>query len=349
MVAGPTKKTFIIAEAGVNHNGRLDFALEMVDIAAKAGADAIKFQTFSAEHLVLPGTAKASYQIHTTSDADQYSMLKNLELPKKTYELISKKCRDVNIEFMSTAFDESNADFLMNLGITRIKIPSGEITNKPFLEFLARKDLPIILSTGMSSLNEIRDAIDCIESARLKAGYVRPIRDIVTILHCTSSYPAPLNEVNLNVMKTLSKEFNFQIGYSDHTLGSEVAIAAVALGATVIEKHFTLDCSLQGPDHKASLSPTDLLNFVQKIRNTEYALGGSEKFVTNSEFQTRDLVRRSIVTARDLRAGEILTKSDFIMLRPGTGISPMRINDVLEKTPNKNIKKNKILQWGDLF
>ena len=238
---------------------------------------------------------------------------------------------------MSTAFDESNADFLIKLGITRIKIPSGEITNKPFLEFLAKKDLPIILSTGMSNLKEIRDAVDCIEFARIKAGFVRPMKDILTILHCTSSYPAPLNEVNLNVMKTLSKEYDFQIGYSDHTLGSEVAIAAIALGARVIEKHFTIDSSLPGPDHKASLSPTGLFNFVQQIRNIEHALGGYEKFTTNSEFQTRDLVRRSIVTTRHLKVGETLAESDFIMLRPGTGISPMLINTVLEKKPIMNI------------
>lgn len=348
MVIGNTRKTFIIAEAGVNHNGRIDLALEMVDIAANAGADAIKFQTFSARKLVLPGTAKAYYQVHTTSEADQYSMLKNLELSEENYRLIKDKCLAANIEFMSTAFDESNADFLIKLGITRIKIPSGEITNKPFLEFLAKKDLPIILSTGMSNIFEIREAIDCIEAIRIKARFVRPISDILTILHCTSSYPASLSEVNLNVMNTLSKEFDCQIGYSDHTLGSEVAIGAVALGAQVIEKHFTIDSDLPGPDHKASLSPDELFDFVKKIRNIESALGSDEKLPTNSELPTRDLVRRSIVTARHLKAGDILTESDFIIVRPGTGISPMLINVVLTKTPNKNIEKGKILQWGDL-
>jgi len=248
-------KTFIIAEAGVNHNGNENLALRLVEVAAKSGAAAVKFQTFSADKLTRKGAAKAEYQKQTTGEGDQHGMLKALEMSQSLHKRLFAHCADLGIEFMSTAFDEEALDFLISLGLKRIKVPSGEITNAPFLRHMASKGLPMIVSTGMAELQEVVAAVDIIRAERLKHGFSEPLADKVTILHCTSNYPAKSADVNLRAMKTMSQATGMPIGYSDHTLGLAVSTGAVALGATVIEKHFTLDSTLPGPDHGASLEP----------------------------------------------------------------------------------------------
>lgn len=341
-------KTFIIAEAGVNHNGSEARAIELVEAAARAGADAVKFQTFSADKLVAPGAGKAEYQARETGEGDQHSMLKALELSEDAHRRIAARCGALGIEFMSTPFDEEAADFLVGLGMRRIKVPSGEITNEPFLRFLAAKGLPMILSTGMADLDEIRRAVAVVEAARAKAGFDAPLQEVLTILHCTSNYPAACGDVNLRAMQTIARELRLPVGYSDHTLGLAVSTAAVALGATVIEKHFTLDRELPGPDHKASLSLDELAALVRQIRDVEQALGSAEKRPTASELPIRALVRRSVTTVRPMRAGEVLRAGDIALLRPGTGIPPGEADRAVGRALARDVPAGTTLQWMDL-
>lgn len=338
---------FIIAEAGVNHNGSEVQAMALVDAAAKAGADAVKFQTFNADKLVRPGAAKAEYQERETGSGDQHSMLRALELPANAYSRLLGRCNELGIEFMSTPFDEEAADFLCELGMRRIKVPSGELTNHPFLRRLAAKRLPLILSTGMSSLDEVVEAINVIKEAwRLERVEIHP--DMLTILHCTSNYPAEPVDVNLRAMQTLGNACQLPVGYSDHTEGVAIAIAAVALGATVLEKHFTLDHGLPGPDHKASLEPEMFARMVQEVRIVERALGDGVKQPRSAELPVRDLVRRSITLARSVRSGQALAATDLVLLRPGNGIPPKNLDKVIGRRVARDIDAGTMLEWSDL-
>ncbi|MDB5790414.1 MAG: neuB [Massilia sp.] len=341
-------KTFIIAEAGVNHNGNDDMALQLVDTAAACGADAVKFQTFSAAKLVRAGAEKAEYQQRATGSGDQYSMLKALEMSPELHHRLVARCTALGIEFMSTPFDAEAADFLLGLGMKRVKVPSGEITNIPFLKFLASKGAPLIVSTGMATLDEIKIAVRTIAEARQQAGFGGDLADALTILHCTSNYPAKCSDVNLRAMQTIAAETGMPIGYSDHTLGLAVSTAAVALGARVIEKHFTLDRELPGPDHKASLTPAELKALVGQIRDVEMALGSNVKAPTESELPIRELVRRSVTTTRALEAGDTLGADDVVLLRPGTGIPPADMEKIAGKKALRALAAGTTLQWQDL-
>jgi N-acetylneuraminate synthase len=333
--------TYVIAEAGVNHDGSLERALALVDVAADAGADAVKFQTFRAESIAAAGARKARYQAETTGTAEsQLEMLRRLELAPEHHDALSARCRERGIEFLSTAFDRESLDLLVGrLGIARVKVPSGEITNGPLLLAMARTGLPIILSTGMSTLDEIREALgvlahgwtvehDPLTSADFRAlvrapGAAELVRERVTILQCTTEYPAPFADVNLRAMDTLRDTFGAAVGLSDHSPGIAVPIAAVSRGATVVEKHFTLDRTLPGPDHRASLEPDELSAMIEGIRAVEQALGDGEKSPRPSELGNRDVARRSLVAARAIAAGAIITADDVTAKRPGTGRSPM--------------------------
>jgi N,N'-diacetyllegionaminate synthase len=348
MVSPMKTRTLIIAEAGVNHNGSEDLAIQLVEAAARAGADAVKFQTFSADKLVAPGAGKAEYQARETGEGDQHSMLKALELSQAAHLRLFERCQALGIEFMSTPFDEDAARLLLDLGMRRIKVPSGEITNEPFLRFLARQGLPMILSTGMADLDEIRRAVAVVAAARAEADLREPLQEVLTILHCTSNYPAACSDVNLRAMQTIARETGLPVGYSDHTLGLAVSTAAVALGATVIEKHFTLDRDMPGPDHKASLSLDDLAVLVRQIRDVEDALGAPEKKPTASELPIRALVRRSVTLTRARRAGEALRPEDLALLRPGTGILPCELEKVPGRVLARDLPAGTTLQWTDL-
>lgn len=341
-------RTLIIAEAGVNHNGSEALALELVEAAAHAGADAVKFQTFSADKLVAPGAGKAEYQARETGEGDQHSMLKALELSQAAHQRLFVRCQALGIEFMSTPFDEDAARFLLNLGMRRIKVPSGEITNDPFLRFLAGKGLPMILSTGMADMDEIHRAVAVVAAARAEAGLREPLREVLTILHCTSNYPAACSDVNLRAMQSIARELELPVGYSDHTLGLAVSTAAVALGASVIEKHFTLDREMPGPDHKASLSLEELAALVRQIRDVENALGSPEKRPTASELPIRALVRRSVTLVRAARAGQALQAEDMTLLRPGTGIGPGELERIPGRVLTRDLPAGTTLQWTDL-
>jgi N-acetylneuraminate synthase len=313
-VIGPASPCFVIAEAGVNHNGDLDIAKGLVDVAVAAGADAVKFQTFKAEKVVSPAAPKADYQLQTTADDEsQYTMLKKLELSFEAHHVLKAYCQDRDILFMSTPFDEDSADFLESLGVWVYKIPSGEITNQPLIEHIAAKNLPIILSTGMSALTEVSQAVDWIKSAG---------NDQLVLLHCVSNYPADPSDVNLKAMNVMAYAFQTPVGYSDHTPGIEVALAAVALGASVIEKHFTLDRNMAGPDHQASLEPDQLAAMVAGIRTVESAMGHGLKEPAPSEANTASIARRSLVAAQDLKAGTVLREEHIAIRRPGTGLPP---------------------------
>ena len=337
-------RCFIIAEAGVNHNGRLDLALALVDAAADAGADAVKFQTFKADSLVKRGTAKAAYQAQATGDGDQHAMIAALELDEAQHDAIRDRCRAREIEFMSTPFDIWALDLLRRLGVQRLKVPSGELTNRPFIEALARQGLPIILSTGMATLDEVSRTTGWLRTARPD----QDLRTWVTVLHCTSNYPAAPADVNLKAMLTLQSALDLPVGYSDHTLGTDVPMAAVALGATVIEKHFTLDTGLPGPDHKASLDPAQLAAMVKGIRAVEAALGDGVKEPTASEWPIRQLVRRSAFVVRDLPAGHVLTGADLEFLRPGDGIGPEHSVELEGRHTARPLDAGHRLAWEDL-
>lgn len=345
MVAQQRQPTFIIAEAGVNHNGDLTMALRLVDVAADAGADAVKFQTFSAEKLTRRGAEKAEYQKNATGAGDQYDMLKALEMTEEMHSRVLERCHERGIEFMSTAFDEDSFDFLVSLGIKRVKVPSGEITNHPFLRHMARSGLPMIVSTGMATLDEVRKATEVVRSTSPTAG--ETASDLI-VLHCTSNYPAAPKDVNLLAMRTIAGELNVPVGYSDHTLGITISVAAVAMGAQVIEKHFTLDKSLPGPDHGASLDPTELAAMIEAIRLVEAGLGDGVKAPTASELPVRALVRRSATAVRDIAVGEVIQRADVILLRPGNGIQPADIERVAGHKAGRSIAAGETLQWSDL-
>jgi N,N'-diacetyllegionaminate synthase len=336
--------SFIIAEAGVNHNGRLDLALQLVDRAAEAGADAVKFQTFKADHLVKRGTAKAAYQQAQTGDGDQHAMISALELDEAQHEAIRARCDQRGIEFMSTPFDEWALQMLVCMGVRRLKVPSGELTNRPFVEAMARCEIPIIVSTGMASLEEVRRTVGWLRDVRPSVDS----REWITILHCTSNYPAAFADVNLRAMQTLAAALDLPVGYSDHTLGTDIAIAAVALGATVIEKHFTLDTALPGPDHKASLNPEQLTAMVRGIRAVEAALGNGVKEPAPSEIPIRQLVRRSAFLARAVPADHTLALDDLEFLRPGDGIGPEHALELTGRRTRRALAEGQRLAWEDL-
>jgi N,N'-diacetyllegionaminate synthase len=339
---------FIIAEAGVNHNGSAELALELVGIAADAGADAIKFQTFTADKLVRKGAGKAEYQKQATGEGDQHSMLKKLEMSSELHLEIIKRCELLGIEFMSTAFDEDALDFLLAHGMKRIKIPSGEITNHPFIRHIASKNLAIILSTGMATMEEIIEAKAVIEDERTKCNFNESIEDVLTILHCTSNYPADPENVNLRAMNTIAEITMVPVGYSDHTLGIAVSTGAVALGAVVIEKHFSKSRELVGPDHRASLEPSELADLVSHIRIVSSALGSVEKKPTQSELPIRELVRRSITIDNNVTIGQVITKDDIVLMRPGSGILPKSIGDVVGMTAVRDLTSGETLKWSDI-
>jgi N-acetylneuraminate synthase/N,N'-diacetyllegionaminate synthase len=335
-------KTIIIAEAGVNHNGDLNTAKELIDVAKEAGADYVKFQTFKAETIVSKNAKKANYQIKNTNDNDsQFKMLKNLELSNSDHEILINYCKKKNIQFFSTAFDLDGVDYLDSLGLQMFKIPSGEITNYPYLKAVAKKNKPIILSTGMATLLEIEEALNIL----LKNGAQK---EEVIILHCNSAYPTPLEDVNLKAMLSIRDAFGVKIGYSDHSEGIEVSIAAVALGAIVIEKHFTLDRNFQGPDHKSSLEPDELKSMIKSIRNIEIAISGNgKKEPSKSEKKNIDIVRKSIYLKTNMIKGQKLKEDNLIMLRPGDGVSPMKFNEVINKIANKDLLVNTKLNIKD--
>ncbi|MGD9823966.1 N-acetylneuraminate synthase [Desulfobacter sp.] len=331
-------KVFIIAEAGVNHNGSLDRAREMVAIAADAGADAVKFQTFKAETLVTKSAVKADYQKKTSArDESQFEMLKKLELSHGAHSELIKICELKGIEFLSSPFDLETIDMLRGLGIQKWKIPSGEITNLPYLRKIASFGQEIILSTGMADLEEIKTALFVFTKAEI------PL-NMITVLHCNTEYPTPFQDVNLKAMQTIKGSFpGVRVGYSDHTKGIEVPVAAVAMGATMIEKHFTLDKHLPGPDHNASLLPEELAQMVRAVRNIELALGSGIKKPSRSEKKNIPIARKSIVAACSIAAGETLTEDNLTVKRPGTGISPMRWDDILGRTARRNYKKDDLI------
>lgn len=339
---------FIIAEAGVNHNGDLDRALEMIDAAHAMGADAVKFQTFSTEKVMTRSAEKAEYQKRQTGDGSQFDMVKKLELSEADHRAIVARCGERGIEFMSTAFDADSHDLLLDLGIRRVKIPSGEITNWPFVRQLVAAGLPLILSTGMADMQEIHDAIHVIAEARAAAGHAQPLGEILTVLHCTSNYPADFADVNLRAMGSIAAETGLPIGYSDHTLGISVATAAVALGATVIEKHFTLDRNLPGPDHAASIEPAEFAAMVAQIRSVEEALGSFVKAPAPAELGVRAVARRSIMSGRDMPAGTLLTEADLVMMRPGTGIPPTQIDRLLGRELRVDVGEGLQMSWDML-
>jgi N-acetylneuraminate synthase len=316
-------KTIIIAEAGVNHNGDLELARQLVASAAAAGADFVKFQTFVAEKIISREAPKAEYQRGTTDPGEsQFEMVRKLELSRTHHEVLIEECRRHGIGFFSTAFDRESFDLLVELGLDMVKIPSGELTNLPLLRYMTRLGLPTMLSTGMANLGEIEAAIAAIEAAGTP-------RERITVLHCTTEYPAPMEDVNLRSMLSMKSAFGVEVGYSDHTPGIEVPIAAVALGATVIEKHFTLDRNLPGPDHKASLEPDELKRMVDAIRNIERALGDGIKRPSPSELKNKPIARKSLVACRAIAAGEVFSADNITAKRPGTGISPMRWDEVI--------------------
>ena len=328
-------RIYIIAEAGVNHNGSLEIAKKMVDAAGEAGADAIKFQTFKAENIVTQNASRAEYQVKNTGeDTSQYSMLKKLELSYDDFRELKAYCDDSGIEFLSTPFDVESIDFLQELGIRFLKIPSGEITNFPYLRKIGQTGMPVIMSTGMSTLEEVGEAI------RVLRGYGS---NEISLLHCTTEYPAPLDSVNLRAMQAMAEAFNLPVGYSDHTSGIAVSVAAVAMGAVIIEKHFTLDRNMEGPDHKASLEPDELKAMVQSIRDVEMAMGTGEKTPAESECANADVARNSIVAKVCIKAGELLTEDNITVKRPGTGISPMKWNSVLGKTAPCDFKADDLI------
>jgi len=334
---GASHPCFIIAEAGVNHNGDVELAKELVDIAVDAGADAVKFQTFKAERLVSALAPKADYQLRTTDAAEsQMDMLRKLELSEAAHEELFAYCAERNILFLSSPFDEGSAKLLDDLGVPAFKIPSGEITNLPFLEHIARMGKPMIVSTGMSTLGEVETAVRTIRAA--------DNNDLV-LLHCVSDYPADPADVNLRAMSSMAAAFGTPVGYSDHTRGIEVALAAVAIGACVIEKHFTVSRNLIGPDHEASVEPDELKTLVGSIRTVESALGNGQKSPAPSEANTAEVVRKSLVAACDIPSGTTLTREMIAARRPGTGLPPDMIQFIVDSTTSQDIVEGAVFTW----
>jgi N,N'-diacetyllegionaminate synthase len=330
--------TLIIAEAGVNHNGNLDLAKQLIDAAATAGADIVKFQTFNANRQVTRTAKKADYQAQTSDSTEfQHEMLCRLELNEAMHHELIAHCKTRNIGFLSTGFDIESVDLLVGLGQKCFKIPSGEITNLPYLRHIGQLGKTVILSTGMSTLGDVEAAIDVLEQAGTP-------RTKLTVLHCTTEYPTPMNEVNLRAMQSINNAFGVAVGYSDHTQGIEVAIAAVAMGATIIEKHFTLDCNLPGPDHQASLEPAELKAMVTAIRNIEMAMGDGIKRLTSSEAKNKPLARKSLVASQAIKVGEVFTTKNLTTKRPGSGISPMYWDEVLGKKALRNFIEDELIE-----
>jgi len=332
--------TLIIAEAGVNHNGSLNTAMKLIDEAANAGCDAIKFQSFKADNIIVRGIDKAEYQKKNTGGREsQHDMLKKLELDFEEHKLLFEYCKTKGIRFMSSPFDEDAADMLESLGVSLMKIPSGEITNKPLLQHVARKGIPLILSTGMSTMGEVEEALRWI--------YETGNNDVI-LLHCTSDYPARYGDVNLRAMVTMREAFKVRTGYSDHTEGIEVPIAAAALGAEVIEKHFTLDRNMEGPDHKASIEPQELSLMVKAIRNVGESMGNGIKRPAEAELKTRDLVRKSIVSRCPIKKGCVIDKSMLCLKRPGTGIPPGFLDRIAGCAASGDIEEDRVITWKDI-
>ena len=333
------KKVFIIAEAGVNHNGVLDQAYRLIDAAKHAGADAVKFQTFKAENIVSACAEKAEYQKKTTSTSEsQFEMIKKLELTPDDHETLIQYCLEKEILFLSSPFDLESIDFLNGLGLNIFKIPSGEITNLPYLRTVGGLNKKIILSTGMSCLGEVESAIDILTGSGAD-------RDKITLLHCNTEYPTPFEDVNLKAMLTIKNAFKLPVGYSDHTPGIEVPIAAVAMGASLIEKHFTLDKNMEGPDHKASLDPDELKAMVASIRNVEKALGSGIKKSSKSELKNINTARKSLVAKRDIKKGELFTERNIAVKRPGNGISPMLWDAIIGAEAKKEYDIDEFICW----
>ena len=333
-----TKKTLIIAEAGVNHNGRLDFAKSLIDVAASSGADIVKFQTFNANRLATRAAKKADYQLDSSGSLEsQHSMLSRLELSESMHHELIAHCKIRKIGFLSTGFDIESIDFLNSLGQEQFKIPSGEITNLPYLKHIGQINKPVILSTGMSTMDEIGSAIKILENSGTQ-------RNKITILQCTSEYPARITDANLRVMQSIQLAFGVEVGYSDHTEGIEASLAAVALGATIIEKHFTLNRHLPGPDHQMSIESLELKELVKCIRNIEKALGDGIKKITPIESKNRLIVRKSIVASQLIKAGETLTMQNLTTKRPGTGISPMQLNNILGAKARRDFLPDELIE-----
>jgi len=331
------KRTLIIAEAGVNHNGDLALARQLIESAAKAGADLVKFQTFTANRQVTKTASKAEYQTQTTDKKEsQHEMLRRLELNREMHEELIAHCAQHGIGFFSTGFDIESIDLLVDLGQDHFKIPSGEITNLPYLRHIGRLGKSVILSTGMATLGDIEAALGALEQAGTP-------RAKITVLHCTTEYPTPMAEVNLRAMQNIQRAFGVEVGYSDHTPGIEVATAAVAMGATVIEKHFTMDCSLPGPDHKASLEPEGLAAMIAAIRNIEIALGDGIKRLTESESRNMPVMRKSLVACQSIKSGEIFNADNITAKRPGTGISPMRWDEVIGRKAHRDFAEDELI------
>ena len=337
-LVGEWELVFIIAEAGVNHNGSVKLAKKLIDTAKDAGADAVKFQTFKAENVVVKDAQKAEYQKETTGKGNQYEMIKSLELSEEDFRALADYTRKKDILFLSSPFDKESVDLLDELGMPAFKIGSGEITNFPLLRYIAKKGKPIILSTGMSTLGEVDEALNVIKG--------EGVVDVI-LLHCVSNYPAKIEDVNLRAMKTLKQAFKIPVGFSDHTLGITASIAAVALGVCIIEKHFTLDRNLPGPDHRASLEPDELKEMVKTIRNVEKALGDAIKRPTTNEEEIKRVARRSIVAKEDILVGTVITEDVLDAKRPGTGIEPKYMERIIGKKAKVNIKKDDIIAWND--
>ena len=330
-------KVFVIAEAGVNHNGSVELAKKLIDVASESGADAVKFQTFKAEKLVSKNAQKADYQKQTTDTKEsQFDMIKKLELDMDTHKELMAYCKTKNILFLSTPFDHDSIELLNDLGLEILKIPSGEITNLPYLRHIGKLNKKVILSTGMADIGEIEDALDILICAGTK-------KENITVLHANTMYPTPMEDVNLKAMVTIGNTFDIAFGYSDHTLGIEVDIAAVAMGASCIEKHFTLDKTMEGPDHKASLEPNELNAMVKAIRNIELALGSSAKKPSKSESPNIQIARKSIVALKNIKQGETLSEENITVKRPGMGINPMRWDEIVGSIANKNYKEDELI------
>ncbi len=333
-------RTFIIAEAGVNHNGSIDLALQLVNTAKACGADAVKFQSFRADRIVTRSAAKAVYQERTTSDTEtHFEMLKRLELSADAHRSLIHHCREVRIEFLSSPFDEESVDLLDAMGVSQFKVPSGEITNLRLLQHIARKKRAVIVSTGMATLGDVEEAVHALRAAGAPQ---------ITLLHCVTEYPAPYGEINLRAMLTLKAAFGLPVGYSDHTDGIEVAIGAVAMGAEVIEKHFTLDRALPGPDQRASLEPAEFKRMVAAIRNVESALGNGVKAPAPCERQNMLVARKSVVAARDLPVGHQLGAEDLTIKRPGTGIAPKFLQALVGHTLRAKVEEDEVISWNHL-
>lgn len=330
------KKVFIIAEAGVNHNGSIELAKKLIDVASSAGADAVKFQSFKAEKLVTKKAKKADYQIENTQNKEsQFDMIKKLELDYTKHQELMDYAVSKDIMFLSSPFDLESIDLLNKLGIEIFKVPSGEITNVPYLKKIAKLNKKVIISTGMTTMSEIEFALDILRENGTED---------VSVLHCNTEYPTPMEDVNLNAMNTIKDGFKVPVGYSDHTLGIEIPIAAVALGATIIEKHFTLDKQMDGPDHRASLDPNELIEMVKAIRNIEIALGDGIKKPSNSEKKNLKIARKSIVAKRDIKEGEKLTIENLDIKRPGEGLSPMFWENVIGQTAKRDFEEDELIQ-----